>query len=150
GRADTPEAQVPKAAAAKEAGAAGAGLTTSRVATAAVGMPTRPRTRPFVDLEVSGVLATATAAGQTLLAGGGALRLAAGWRFIGLEMGAAGLSPSRLALGDAGAARLLRFPFDVGARLQQRWPLLDLVFDIGVALTVVRVDRVDRMVPGPT
>ena len=100
---------------------------------------------PFVHLEAAAIFVAAPPAAQTALySGGGSLRLAAGRRFIGAELGVTALAPSTIDLGGGpGTVRLLRLPIDAGVRLQKGWANADVVADLGLALTVVWVEGLD-------
>lgn len=91
------------------------------------------------DLEVDGLVEATTDAGTSGVAGGGALRFALGARYVAGSIGAAGLSPSTIPLGDV-AARLVRVPIDLGVRAQLPLGRVDLGAEAGVAAAVLVVE----------
>jgi hypothetical protein len=96
---------------------------------------------PHVDLELLGAIdgAPRTGADNGLITGGGGLRLALAWRYVGASLGAAGLSPDALRFG-AVAVRLMRLPLDLSARGALRRRSVEGIAELGLALSAVRAE----------
>src|SRR5579871_888246 len=91
------------------------------------------RSELHVDAEATGALAVDFGA---QVAGGGAARFVASWRFLGVALGVGGLSTVTLPL-DRGAATLSRVPLDLDARALVRRGRLEGAVDLGVALVAL-------------
>jgi hypothetical protein len=112
--------------------------------------PPRPEPAPrwWPELEVGAVASAAPRNDHSLFVMGGELRLGLSSERWGVTAGGSFSTPSTLELGSV-RVRLVRYPFDIGARLRWSGSAVAAWIDVGAVVSLVQVRALD-LVDSPT
>jgi hypothetical protein len=96
---------------------------------------------PHVSLEAGAMIdgAPGAASQGSVVSYGASLRASLEWRYLGVVVGVAGLSPTTLSQQSV-QVRLTRVPFDLALRALLRRGRLELLGDLGVSLAILLVE----------